>query len=403
MVKVTDDYREKIIKLGDEGSDLLKKLCLLPTLDNCGLVEVVNDNAALRIPRDQIAVVHSASGNPVLPDLKEYAASMVHRLLDQAKSIGATPIAFAEVIDSNSGDTGMLEVIANSLVEVSNKYGLTIMNGENAVLGARVNPDAQANIMGTMISLVEKGKTKIEPGEIFHLEGHTYAAFDHNGMAVLINCDGIGTKTEFYERILRHELGINDFLAMNLDDTIKTGAIAMVVSGALETRGAIPIEKVVEYARRRGEEMGFMCTLQPEDVGDRIRGYSDDAASYNISGSVVSVIDEERLRNPLQPSEGETLIAIAGKPNIRSNGVTKRREVAIAMHGENYHETAEGKEMLEYLSEPSTVLYPFYAAEIALLLKQTSHALLMVLLIYHLKLLQTYDRQKLLIPHQLAS
>jgi len=362
MTKVIDDYREKIITLGDEGSDLLKKLCTLPTLDNCDFIEVLNDNAVLRIPENSLVVVHSAGGNPSLPDLGEYAASVVHRLVDQASRINATPVAFADVIDSHSGEKGMLEIIAHSLVRTSHEYGLAIMNGENAVLGARVNPEAQANIMGTMISLVEKGNTKIEPGEIFYLDGHAYAVFDPKGKAVLINCDGIGTKTEFYERILRYELGINDFLAMGLDDTVKSGAEAMAVSGAVETRGigAGLIRKIVDYARKRGEEMGFMCTLQPEAVGNRIRGYSDSAASYNISGSVVSVIDEERLLNPLRPREGESLIAIAGKPNPRSNGITKRREIAIAMLGANYHETEEGKILLEYLAEPSTVLYPVF-------------------------------------------
>jgi phosphoribosylaminoimidazole (AIR) synthetase len=368
-----DWYREEVIRKGDKGSKLLAKLCTAPTLDNCEYVDVIKEGmnglAVLRVPEDYYVVVHSAGGDPEAEDLAEHASTLVDKLVDQAKSIGATPVAFADVIDSNTGDKSMLETIASALVSKANEYNLTIMNGENAILGPRINPDAQANVSGTMISLMKKedwekfkSKNKISadsPVSFMH-RCTNYSVFDPEGKPVIINSDGVGTKTEFYERVKKYWLALRDFMAMNLDDASKSGATVMAVSGVAETKGTIPVHSLHHHADEYGKEIGIMCTLQPEEVGDRLMGYHEDAPSFNISGSVVSTIDEERLKNPLKPSEGETLIAIVREPNPRSNGISAKRRNMVARFGPDYHQTKEGKQFLEFLTRPSTILYSIF-------------------------------------------
>ncbi len=378
-------YLDDVVAKGDEGSDLLRAICSETLVDpqtgkNRKYVDIIShgegDNKVvipvLRLPREYLVVVHSAVGAHT-NDVGDHAAWLVDRLVEGAKNIGAVPVGFADVVDSYSGDTEMLSKIGNSLVDKANEYGLVILNGENAILGDRVNPDIQANVSGTMISIMNKnslfteranigvkGNTRIEEGLPFEISGTSYAVFDHGGDAVFINSDGIGTKTEFYERTGEHFKGLLDSLAMKLDDTIKLGARAKAVSDVVETRGDIDFLMMEEAASVFFKKTGITYILQRERSENRIRGYSDNAPSYNVSGSVVSTIDEQRLMNPPMPREGDSLIAIRGRPNPRSNGITGRRKAMVDMFGENYHKTDIGAEFLEYLAEPSTVFYPLF-------------------------------------------
>ncbi len=359
------DYVQDVVKKGNEGSDLLRAICA-PTLKNCGLIDVIeNIGPVLRIPEDQCVVVHSTGGEPELEDLSKHAESMVENLMLEAKLYGTSPIAFANVIDSNSGDADMLETIARALVHQANEHGLAIMNGENAILGDRVSADAQAIVSGTMISVVEKSKINLENVPFVLRYGATpYYVFDPAGKVVYINSDGVGTKTEFYERSGNYELALYDFSAMNLDDLVKIGATASVVSGVVEIRA----KRDVNYLNICDEEdqmsvstmTGVAHIFEKTLVDDRIKGYKEGVPSYNISGSAVSVIDEERLKNPLVARIGDQIVAIRGHANPRSNGITSKRKLMIEHFGENWHETEKGKEFLEYLASPSVILYPVF-------------------------------------------
>jgi len=359
MPTQVDDYIQEVIKKGDEGSALLARVCA-PTLKNCEYVDVLrqgmNGMSVLRLPKGYFAVVHSAGGCPEFKDVRKHAASMVVKLSDQARKIGAQPLAFANVIDSRKGDSSMLEDIANAMVEQADRFKLAIMNGENAILGSRVNCDA--NVSGTMISM-------IKPKDSWAANIPGYGLFNPRDLPISINSDGIGTKTEFYERAARfdscvYELGIFDWMAMDLDDTSKSGATARVISGVCETRGDIPIDRIRSRLKREAERMDIIGILEHEPVGSRLRGYEIGGASYNISGSVVSTIDEKMLKNPPRPHSGESVVAIRGEPNPRSNGITDKRKTMIKLFGEHYENTREGKLFLEYLASPSTVLYPVF-------------------------------------------
>jgi phosphoribosylaminoimidazole (AIR) synthetase len=361
---------EQVISRGDEGSSLLAKLTA-PTLKNCNYVDVINGGmnglAVLKnLPKDSVVVVYSLCGDPHLTDLKNYISSMFSKIAGVAKENNLEPLAIADVVDASAGEKEDIKLIGNVLRENANKHNISILNGELAILGNRVN--GVANINSTVIALGKKNMfyndsfTSGTRATLNYKKNTIEAAvFNHQGKPIWINSDGIGTKTEFYERLGNYELGLLDSLAMKLDDTIKLGATAMVTSDIVEyNNDSFPIEKFYEFARLFSNQFNMQYMLQMERADNRIRGFSIDAPAYNVSGSTVSIIDEEKLKNPPVPNEGDYLIAVRGKPNPRSNGITDKRKIMIRLFGEEYHKTREGQLFLEYLASPSIVLYPYF-------------------------------------------
>jgi len=364
-----DEYIEQEKKKGEAGNKLAARC--VETLKFSPYIDIIsqgkNGVAVNRFKEDKIVVVHSAGGDPKVRNISDYSTSLVNRLVEQARAIGATPVAMANVIDAS--DTKKLDVdtIADALIPRAKFYNIAIVNGETASLGSRVN--CMFNISGTMISILDKNSdfAKNFPRTFIH-NGVRYAIFDHKCKPVYMNSDGVGTKTEFYERIKKYALAFRDFMAMTLDDAVKLGAIAQVISGVLERKGDIPFIEIAAEISKYGKLAANrfiqlpepLCILQEEDVGNRIQSYLSGLSSYNLSGSVVSLIDEERLKNPPKPSVGEYLIAIRGKPNPRSNGITGKREAMIKMLGEHWHNKSKGEYFMEFLAEPSTLFYPLF-------------------------------------------
>jgi len=343
----TDRYIEEVVRKGDEGSELLAALCA-PTLKNSSHVDVLrqgmNGVAVLRIPEGYVVGVHSVGASPRARNMKNHAKSLVERLVAGSREAGLTPLAITDVVDASVGDKQTVETIGNSLVRAADRFRLPIVNGELAILGGRVN--CVANISGTMLSLAKKGKYPLGEWEV---GGREYVFFDPRGKAVFANSDGVGTKTDPHERAGSYHLAVDDFMAMILDDTIKLGARARVVSGVVETSGKIPFEKILGRAIRIGDNNNLLAALYRENMGNRLAGYKAGVPTYNLSGTVVSTIDEEELRNPPVPRAGDRILALQGPvSNPRSNGITAKREAMVRMFGNDWHETPIGREFLEF-------------------------------------------------------
>jgi phosphoribosylaminoimidazole (AIR) synthetase len=356
-----DEYLREVIAKGDKGSNLLAGICG-PTLRNPRYVQVVREGmngiAVLAgLPKDYRVVVHSAGGDPQISNPEIYAKSLVHNLVRGAEEIGAMPIAFTNVIDAGKIDLGEIETIGKALAESANRHNLAIMNGELAGLGDRVT--GYANVSGTMVSLVHCNRGV--PNEAY---GVRYATFNHEGRLVFMNSDGVGTKIEITaERGGKPGLSLSDSIAMKVDDAIKWGAEVKVVSDVVETRGVGSgmIKELDGIASVLGDSLGFEYILQQERVGTRIRGYKEGIPTLNISGTAVSLIDEKTLKDLPKPSAGEFLVAIRGKPNPRSNGITDKRRIMVELFGPNWHETSEGKVFMRFLGEPSTIFYGLFS------------------------------------------
>ncbi len=355
-----DSYIEDVIKRGDEGSALLARLTA-PTLRNSPYVDVVQEGmngvAVVRVPQGYDIIVHSTTGDQSRIDPAAHATSLVTNLVQQAQDIRATPVGFANIIDSRTGDSTLLQTIGTSLATAADAHNVAVLNGENAILGDRVAVDA--NISGTMISLIPSNEGPQKP--VFTtVSDIIYARFNPEGKPVYINVDGVGTKTEFHERARTYPFAVGDWFAMVMDDAAKLAATVKVVAGVLETRRRIPFLKIRSCVTREAQDRDIIGILHHTVSNTRIRGYNEDTPSFNLGGAAVSTIDEERLKHPLTPTDGNSVVAIRGEPNPRSNGITQKRKLMIQLFGEDWHQTREGRLFLEYLATPSTVLYDVF-------------------------------------------
>lgn len=370
MANELEQYINTTIAGGDANSKKLAQITA-PTLRNGEenikiLRSGMNGLTAFNFPQTHNVIVHSIGADSSIDSAKNselYGKSLIERLYS-SRYPSSIPQGLANVIDASESNNEKIALLAEGMVSEANKHQLKIVNGELAILGSRVN--GFANCTGTLISIIPKGTLPIG---IHNHNEINYAVFDHEGKPVFINSDGIGTKTQFYEQSQNYSQGIYDFLAMNLDDTVKIAANAKVISGGLEFSGNIPLQIIMHKLRSVAGKMGVLGILQPEDLTDRLGAYAVGMPTYNISGSVVSIIDEERINNLPRPQEGDSLIAIRSQtPNPRSNGISARRKLMETLGQEwikgtnhNYwHETEQGKEYLKYLASPSTVFYPTF-------------------------------------------
>lgn len=379
-----DDYVKNCIRRGDAGSKLLAALvaCTLHVSPNVKIVEEgMNGVAVLNPPpEDHVCVVHTLPGDHHISDLRKYTHSVIDNIVAKAQEHGLTPAGIADVVDASEGKKREVTIIGKALAERAMHYRVPILNGELAILGSRVN--CVANINATMVSYAPRNNPLVQDALLHHggiqtdRTGVVFAVFDPEGKLIYMNSDGTGTKPEFYERLYelhakrkRGEMlplsrALYDDTAMRVDDLIKIGATARVSSSVLEMNRRLPshiLYEMLEDAREIGASMGFHYILQPVIEGNRLKAYKDGAFTYNLSGSSVSTIDEEMLRNPFVPHIGDYLIAVHKlKANPRSNGITDKRKAAFAALGADWHRTPMGKMMMEYLAEPSAVLYPLF-------------------------------------------
>jgi len=355
-----DDYIQNVIKVGDEGSAFLAAQ-FARTLNNNSMVfplsAGMHATVVARLPESHDAVVHVSGGESAETDLESYGASLVEHLVQQSKAIGAMPVGMVDVVDANNADKELLLAVSRGIADAAGHYKVAVMNGELAVLGNRVR---DVNLTGVMLSMIPEGPRAITGQIEAQRNGVTYVLFNHHGRAIFMNADGVGTKTEFYERSGLYERAVLDFLAMNLDDASKKAARAIVVAGLVETSGEVPFERIQSRGRQYSLTAGVTGLFSHEPVASRLIGYAPSSPSYNLSGAVVNLIDEERLANPPKPSAGEWLVAIRGKPNPRSNGITDKRRIMVEWLGQDWHKTPEGKQYMQFLAEPSVVFYPVF-------------------------------------------
>lgn len=357
-----DNYIQRVIEAGDDCSAILRKETA-STLHNTERVIVLDDGvnglAAITNKGKDLAV-HSTVGHPDY-DTWEHTKSMVDRLVADAKLIGAQPIGFTNVIDAEFASEGLARQIGDALRAAANYHGIACLNGEFAVLGDKIT--RQANVSGTLISELPPGHGWFT-GQPFrhHNTNAEYIIVRPKEKYIYANSDGIGTKLEFHARSGVWDGITQDSLAMLLDDTIKKGATALAVSNVLEHQGIEFVgEELYQDPWRWKDKLGIPIAYHFAEARGRLRGHERDAPVFNVSGTVVSEISEERLRNQPVPALGDTLVAVrANRPNPRCNGITDLRRTLERYLGTNWHRTNAGDVFMEYVRAPATVLYPLF-------------------------------------------
>lgn len=228
---MAEDYINKIIKTGDNASDIIHAICK-QTISFRSDVKAEDPSAGgltVILPKHskKIAVL-SAGGNPKISNTRAYVESMVEKLFCSAMKIDAEPIAFTNTLDMSNIDAEVVKEAALALYDVADAYELAIVNGEIAGLGDRVG--ASFNISGTIAAYISSSHDE----GVFSKNGIKYAVFAHENKPIFMNSDGIGTKIEMAERTGNHTL--TNLFAMLLDDTAKKAAEAKVLASVLEDR-----------------------------------------------------------------------------------------------------------------------------------------------------------------------
>ncbi len=356
-----DAYIRDVIKRGDEGSDLLGELSRQSWDKN--YILQYNGRAYIKLPEnEQTVVIFQLTGPQEETDPRKYTKKTMERLVQITKENDLTPLAIANVIDSQTGDPPMLKDIMNELLN----SGIPVINGENAILG-KERMDHPVSLAITCIAKPEGESKNLKEG-VFQYNGRAFAVFYHRNQLIFANSDGVGTKTEFYERAL--ELGIrktkyalHDSLAMKLDDAAKQCIRVMAICDIVEHTENFDTAYLKKHAEHLGVRYDLNYLLQCE-VSPKFKGYKQSAPAFNVSGSAVGLIPETQLEKEFVPEAGDFLIALAGeKPSPRSNGITARRKFLIEKYGLDWHSNPEFKErieILEYLTTPATIFYPLF-------------------------------------------
>lgn len=342
------------------GSGILAELAL-PTLDREFVYQVApgkNGLSFLKIPEDYLLVGHSSGGNHSIMHPREYAESVFNCLVKNTRRIGAQPIAVADVIDARSTNESFVKTVGAAFSHLALESKVAILNGELAKLGPMVN--CACNISGTMLGLIKRDNpyTKDTP-KVLEVNGIKYFIFDPKGKFVWMNSDGTGTKPLINSRFGKYEESVVDNFAMQFDDKGKFGGGALASFNIVETSGNVPFDRMNEYAIRLARQMNAFAIMQYEDIGNRLIGPHGEKNIWNISGTLVSLVDEDMINNMPTPKQGDSLIAIRG--DGRSNGFTDRRNLIVEWLGENWHETNGGKYFGEFLTKPSILFYPIFS------------------------------------------
>lgn len=354
---VGKSYIEEIVDFDAEASKIMHDASrrTFPLRTEIGILDDKKGGlVVLRPDKNRKIALHSASADPGIDDIAEYSSSLIRHLRSQAVHIGATPIAFTNIIERSDIPIGVIEQVADAFLEECEKYNLAIINGENAGHGYTVN--APVNISGTMISYIDAS----HPDGVFGKNGIPYIVLSPEGMPVYANSDGVGTKAEVYERTNKHQMF--DAFAMLVDDAVKKAAAVKALSFVLEMgSNDVPSGILWRNGKKIAESINAYFAMQLEFLSSRINGYGE--SPYNIAGTCISLIDEHILSNIPHPKEGDFLIAVRDPDNpytFRCNGISAARKGFESLYGEEWHTAVfEGITVGNWASFPSTIFYPY--------------------------------------------
>ncbi|MBN1646192.1 hypothetical protein JW868_04095 [Candidatus Woesearchaeota archaeon] len=396
-----DSYERDVILEGDKGSREFATT-YAQTLQQKGIVEHIEnigDQNFVRIPEGQWGIAFSSTGNPNQIRPFEHAETLAVKLQLTAMSMrtehfprGVKPIVMANVVDAHSADPDVRKQIESALIgralpsRPRQDNGVEhpvfgIIGGEYAILGDRITLQYQISMNGLMLASISPDHLKeltgrkvtraVDNGEVVRekIGVHDVIVFNPGNRLVSMGSDGTGTKLELYSRLAQHiqnpaiyGRGADDSAAMLLDDASKSAAQALAIFNHVETTGdsKSDIERVLsERAEDIGRQLGFYF-INRFNESDRIVGWDPGCPDYNISGSLLSLVDLELLAK-LGPRAGQKLVAVTNKVRSpRSNGITELREVLEQHYGHLWHEKDIGAVVGNYLTTPSTILYGLF-------------------------------------------
>ena len=159
--------------------------------------------------------------------------------------------------------------------------------------------------------------------------------------------DGIGTKSEFRERLNYHFAAAQDLYAMVGDDVAPTGGELISIDNVLDVRALDPDNPDIQNGVRKladglvyAAHLSGAIALSGEiaELGWRVNGYGD--FNYNWSGVAFYAVNKERRLTGQEIKAGQSLVGLV-EPGFRSNGITDVRNALFEHYGRQWHDQVE--------------------------------------------------------------
>lgn len=180
-----------------------------------------------------------------------------------------------------------------------------------------------------------------------------------------MNFDGVGTKMELAERLMKHDTIAFDLFAMVCDDAAIRGAEPVLIGSVLDVRSLGVMERLFLQELNQLAQ-GYIAAAKAANVaivngevaelGARVTGYGD--FNYNWSAGLVWFAREERLITGLDVQPGDKIVAFR-EHGFRSNGLSLVRKILQRLYGDNWHQIMIAlRALAEKILTPSTIYSP---------------------------------------------
>ncbi len=167
--------------------------------------------------------------------------------------------------------------------------------------------------------------------------------------------DGVGTKIAIAQAANRHDtIGI-DLVAMVIDDLVVVGAEPLFMSDYIAT-GKVDPEKIASIVSGIAEGcVRAGCALVGGETAEHPGVMPAD--DYDVCGTGVGVVDEDRVLGAHRITQGDVLIAL-GSSGLHSNGYSLVRHVLFeraGLHLDDCPEPLGGRSLVDELLEPTRI------------------------------------------------
>jgi phosphoribosylformylglycinamidine cyclo-ligase len=167
--------------------------------------------------------------------------------------------------------------------------------------------------------------------------------------------DGVGTKIAIAQAADRHDtIGI-DLVAMVVDDLVVVGAEPLFMSDYIAT-GKVDPEKIAAIVSGIAEGcVRAGCALVGGETAEHPGVMAPE--DYDVSGTGIGVVDEDRVLGAHRIADGDVLIAL-GSSGLHSNGYSLVRHVLFDRAGLDLDARPDqlgGRRLVDELLEPTRI------------------------------------------------
>ena len=200
-------------------------------------------------------------------------------------------------------------------------------------------------------NLIRQLKFKREDFRTIGTFGGFTSLVDLGNFAIAFNTDNVGTKSIVAEEMQKYDtLGV-DCIAMNVNDTITSGAEPVAMVDYVELDRIDP-----EVARQLGNGLNVGAQMANITItGGETSVVPDLVKHLDIAGTVFGIVQKNQIITGEKIKEGDLIFSL-GSSGVHSNGFTTIRKV-MKENGVRLHDTFPGEQKTygEILLEPTRI------------------------------------------------